>query len=163
MNAVSDAGPLISLAKVGQFDLLRRLFGQIYIPTAVYHEVAVAGKNRPGAVEVKVAAQEGWIKVVTVQRSAAAVLLKVDLDDGEAESLILANEKKGALLLMDERKGRIRAQAMGLFLTGTIGVLILAREMGIEFNLQSTLDELRNMGFRMSDELYKAVLHQSTG
>ncbi len=158
MSVVSDAGPLIGLAEIDHFGLLRKLFGRLYVPTAVYHEVVVEGKGRPGAEEVETAVQEGWLEVMEVQESVALVLLKVDLDDGEAESLILAGERGAALLLMDERKGRIRAKAMGLPLTGTVGVLILAREKGIELDLQAALDALRNKGFRMSDELYKTVL-----
>lgn len=44
-KVVSNATPIISLLKLNQLDLLRRLYQQIQIPYAVYHEVE-AGKAK---------------------------------------------------------------------------------------------------------------------
>jgi predicted nucleic acid-binding protein len=49
MIVVSNTTPLIGMAVVGRFDLLRRLFGKIYIPQAVYDEAVVAGREQGGA------------------------------------------------------------------------------------------------------------------
>ena len=43
MKVVSNSGPLINLAKVGQFTLLQDLFQYITIPPEVFKEVAVRG------------------------------------------------------------------------------------------------------------------------
>jgi predicted nucleic acid-binding protein len=43
MKVVSNSGPLINLAKVGQFTLLRALFQHITIPPAVFEEVVIRG------------------------------------------------------------------------------------------------------------------------
>jgi len=81
-----------------------------------------------------------------LQRSRALALLKVELDEGEAEAVVLANELKarpwpGArLLLMDERKGRVRAERMQLRVMGTIGILLLAKARGADSDLPETLD-----------------------
>ena len=50
MKVVSNSGPLINLAKVGQFTLLRDLFQHITIPPAVFEEVVVRGGGQPRAV-----------------------------------------------------------------------------------------------------------------
>jgi uncharacterized protein len=51
MKVVSNSGPLINLAKVGQFTLLRDLLQHITIPPAVFEEVVVRGGGQPGAGE----------------------------------------------------------------------------------------------------------------
>lgn len=42
MLVVSNAGPLISLARIGRFRLLQQVFGGICIPQAVYDELVIA-------------------------------------------------------------------------------------------------------------------------
>ena len=43
---VSDASPLINLARVGRFDLLTAFYDRIVIPQAAYDEVVVRGQSR---------------------------------------------------------------------------------------------------------------------
>ena len=75
MIVVSDTTPLIGLASIQRFDLLQKLFGEVYIPQAVYDEAVVAGHEAGYAKrEVSTAA---WIKVVNVtDRLAVEVLLR---------------------------------------------------------------------------------------
>ncbi len=60
MSVVSNASPIINLARIGLLDLLRKLYGVLLIPEAVWREVVIEGTGQPGAEEVKVA---DWIKV----------------------------------------------------------------------------------------------------
>ena len=60
MIVVSDASPLITLARAGHLELLRDFYGGILIPRAVHEEVTVAGAGLPGAEEVKSAV---WVEV----------------------------------------------------------------------------------------------------
>ena len=39
MIVVSDSTPLITLMKANQLNLLEKLFGEVLIPEAVFHEV----------------------------------------------------------------------------------------------------------------------------
>jgi predicted nucleic acid-binding protein len=52
VTAVSNASPLISLARIDYFDLLPKLFDRVLIPAEVYDEAAIDGAGRPGAEEV---------------------------------------------------------------------------------------------------------------
>lgn len=63
MIVVSDASPLIYLARIGELDLLQKLYGELHIPVAVWQEVVVAGAGQPGADAVRVA---DWVKVLAV-------------------------------------------------------------------------------------------------
>jgi hypothetical protein len=53
MIVVCDSSPLISLAAIGQFSLLHRLYGTLVIPQAVYDEVVVRGAGAAGAEEMQ--------------------------------------------------------------------------------------------------------------
>ncbi|MBE2199128.1 MAG: hypothetical protein IAE79_10990 [Anaerolinea sp.] len=64
MIVVSNTTPLIGLAVVGQFDLLRYLFGQITIPEAVFAEAVLFGREEGGAKQE--VTQADWVKVVAV-------------------------------------------------------------------------------------------------
>ena len=89
MIVVSNATPLIALAKIGRLALLQDLFGVIWAPGAVYAEVTLRVPNRPGADEVR---RASWISVTSVVDPVKADYLRLDLDRDEAEALVLAAE-----------------------------------------------------------------------
>jgi len=57
---VSNATPLIALAKIDRLDLLQELFGTIVIPQAVYEEVVAHTPDRPGAARIRRARPTGF-------------------------------------------------------------------------------------------------------
>ena len=63
MTVVADSCPLIFIAAVSQFALLRLYFSSILIPSAVYQEVVDVGGERPGAEETQKALTAGWISI----------------------------------------------------------------------------------------------------
>lgn len=128
MIVVSDATPLIALAKIGQLSLLQQLFGGILIPQMVYDEVVTNAALRAGAAEIS---QAEWISVRSPEDQDRVAYLRTDLDAGEAEALVLANELKADWILLDEAKARLAAEFLGLHFIGTIGLLLLAKRMGI--------------------------------
>ena len=156
MSVVSNASPLINLARVGKLDLLHRLYSELTIPEAVWHEVVIEGAGQPGAEGVKAAT---WIKTQGVTNRQLIRALQQELDAGEAEAIALALEMEAELLLMDEHLGRETARHLGLRYTGLIGVLIEARRKGLINAVKPHLDMLRAMaGFHVSDALYLRVL-----
>ena len=60
MIVLSNASPLITLAKIESLDLLPSLFGEIVITPEVRAEVVVEGSGLPGSVEILLAR---WIRV----------------------------------------------------------------------------------------------------
>lgn len=122
---VSDASPLINLARVGHFDLLTTFYGRIVIPQVVYDEVVVRGQSRDGNREVK---EASWIEIRVPQDELAVRALATELGRGEAAAIILAQELQAALLLIDEIRGRRIAQQLGLKVRGTIGILHVQNE-----------------------------------
>ncbi len=151
---VANAGPLIALARIGHFHLLRLLYNELRIPTAVKNEVITFGEARPGAVELETAQ---WIKVVNVTNKTAIELLQERLDRGESEAIVLTIELEADLLLMDEARGRRIAQAQGLNHIGTVGILVQARQNGIIAAVTPLLDDLIESGFHMNEALYRTA------
>jgi predicted nucleic acid-binding protein len=152
LAAVSNSSPLILLAKCGRLDLLRGVYGLLVVPPAVKDEV-VAPPPRAGA-EIQVLS---WLRVQAPGDSDLLRSLKDDLDLGEAEAVALAFELQEAVIL-DDRPARRRARSLGLAVTGTAGVLVVAKQRGIVSVVHPLLDELRAAGLRLGDEAYQAVL-----
>ncbi len=152
MGVVSNAGPLIALAQIDQFDLLHEIYGEIVIPPAVHNEVVTFGQDRPGAREV---ARSEWIQVERIRNPVAIGLLRERLDQGESEAIALAMETRADLLLIDEARGRRVCQAQALQHIGTLGILILAQRRGLIVSVTPCLDQLMETGFRMSTTLYQ--------
>lgn len=156
MIVVSNTSPLITLARAGRLDLLHAVHGDIIIPDAVFNEITVAGAGEPGAHDVATAA---WIKRRPALNRQLVNALGLELDAGEAEAIALAMECQAHLILLDERMGRHAAQRMGLTVTGTLGVLIAAKDRGLLASMRPLLDALRaDAGFWIGDALYNAAL-----
>ncbi len=155
---VSDATPLIALAKIGQLSWLPDLFGEVLVPEAVYTEIVVAGAGRSGAAEIQAAS---WIRMETVADRTKVNYLLTQLDIGEAEAIVLAQEKQADWLLVDENKARTIAQRLGLQMIGTVGLLLLAKQQGKIPAVRPLLDALRSHQFRLSQKVYELVLKQT--
>ena len=159
MLVVSNSSVLINLAIIGPLEILKRKFSEIMVPRAVWQEVVVEGMGKPGAKEVD---ESAWIKVKDINEKLLVTSLSQHLDDGESEAIALALEIGANLVLLDERDARETAEAFGLELLGTIGILIWAKKEGLIPNLKAKLDRLMNIAkFWVSRELYKRVLAEA--
>lgn len=150
MAIVVNAGPLIALARIGQLDLLPKLFGEIVIPAAAYREVT-QDQNLPGAAAIQ---RAEWIRVSEVSDRAAVERFSFWLDAGESEVLVLAQEL-GMTAAIDERRGRNIAAALGIPQTGTIGILLTAKKAGLIPLVAPLLDQLSANGVRISSHLHE--------
>lgn len=102
-----------------------------------------------------------YVEEVLDQKSVNILRRATGLDAGESEAIIMADEKKADLLLMDERKGRIVAKQMGLEITGTIGIILQSYDENIitSDEVKDSLIKLKECGIRISDSLYNLVLN----
>lgn len=154
MSIVSNSSPLILLAKIDRFNLLRDLFKLVYIPKSVYHEVVIVGAGRAGSKEVEEGIKSGWIMVETVQISPELELI---LGRGEAEAIMLA-EKLKLPLIIDERKGRKIAEKRGIKIIGTLGVLLKAYKLGLISDLNIEIEKLVKAGIRIDEDILRRLL-----
>ncbi len=150
MKIVSNSSPLIFFSAIGILDSLADL-GDISIPKAVYDEVT--GNDLKGSNEVKHA---DWIKVVKLKDHESVTFLSV-LDAGEAEAIALAIKQNADLILLDDLAGRRAANAYGIEVMGTLGMLKVMYQRGRIENMKTTLDELQKQEFQMSTALYNKM------
>lgn len=156
MIVVSDTSAIINLAMIGRLDLLRQLYNEVVIPAAVYREIVVQGAGKPGAIEVQT---QPWFKQQPVVDTAFVSQLRRDLDEGEAEAIVLAQEISADLLLIDDQAARRHAARLGLRFIGLLGVLLEAKTAGFLATVKPSLDDLISMaGFRVRSSLYQAFL-----
>ncbi len=153
---VSNSSPLIHLSQIGRLSLLKEFFGELLIPPAVYREVVIEGRGRPGSEDVR---EASWIRVVEIRNNHLKRILQFILDEGESEVIALALEANASLVLLDDREARIQAKRLGLQVTGTLGVLLRAKKLGLIKSLREELDKLKETGFRISKSLEKEILN----
>ena len=155
MIVISDTTPLSELAKVGQINLLRDVFGQVILPQEVYDEVTTG--THPAVAAVKSA---DWIEVFSVNNSekvsALQTLTKLGL--GECAAIILAEELNAQRLLIDDLEARREAISRNLPVIGTVGVLLLAKKQGRIKSIKEILDALIAQNTRISPKLYQYAL-----
>jgi predicted nucleic acid-binding protein len=152
-KVIVNSTPLIALCKVNQLDLLRRLYGEITVPKAVFEEVT----KKNDLVRKEVAAAS-WIHIETVQDTKAKRMYRAKLHDGEVEVMILAQEYEGEhLVVIDDNAARKTAQFLGLTLTGTLGVLIKAKELGLIDSVMPIVGRMEENEIYFSDSLKARV------
>lgn len=153
---VADSSPLISLLNIGHLDWLAKLFSQIVVPPMVVTEV-----ERGEAVDsVWFALQKsGFIRTANLQADERLQILLLQIDPGESEAIILADQL-GLPLLIDDKAGRKMAQTMGLKITGLVGILEALKRKGEISNSQmpEVLAELEAAEFRLSSTLKQRLL-----
>jgi hypothetical protein len=157
LRAVSNSSVLIALSTIGQLSLLDRRFPDgVLLPQAVWREVVETGAGQPGAQEV---ASASWLSIRAVTDTVLVSLLKMELDEGEAEAIALFCEEPVEALLLDEKNARRVARRLSLPMLGTIGVLIWAKQTGLIPTLKEQLDALQTQGkFRLSQSVYQEAL-----
>ena len=158
MIVVSDSTILIGLLKIGELDLLDKIFRKIYIPEEVFRELVVKGKGKPGSEDIK---RVDWIESKAVKDKIQVALLQGNLDKGEAEVLVLAKELKANLVLVDEEKARKSAIIAGYEIMGLLGFLVLAKSLDLIGEVRPLIDELEAKKFRISKKLIEETLKKA--
>ena len=146
------------MQKIEKTDLLRDLFQKIYIPEAVFREVTEQGDQRAGA---KIVREAGWIIKKQIGDCTQADMLMTVLERGEAEVLVLANEIQADLILLDEEKARKTAVRAGFKVMGLIGILIVAKRLGLIATVGTYIEKLQREKFRLSEKIVNAALKQA--
>ena len=150
---IVNSTPLIGLCKIDRLDILQKLYGSITIPQAVFDEV-----TRKNDVVKSIITNAEWIHIESIHEFSSKQMYRAKLHDGEVEVMILAQEYDGEhLVIIDDGAARKTAEFLGLNVTGTIGVLIKARNMGYIQKVMPVISELEKQGIYFSDTLKSRV------
>jgi predicted nucleic acid-binding protein len=153
---VSDTGPLNYLVLTHYQNLLPALFGEVVIPQKVSEELQ--RDETPLAVRQWIAQAPDWLSIRAVNRPLDLVTDK--LGDGEREAILLAEELKAEVLLIDDKDGRDEAIRRQIPITGTLGVLRVAALKDL-IDLPEAIHRLRQTTFREPTQIVAAMLEEN--
>ncbi len=141
---ISDTSCLILLDKIEQIDLLKSLSKQVYITEEIKKEF---GRELPD-----------WIQIKSPSNKKYQKLIEIDLDKGEAGALALSLDIENSIVLIDDLKGRKYAEKLNINFSGTLGLLLKAKNCGIIKELKPVIERIKNTNFRFSDSLLKRLI-----
>jgi predicted nucleic acid-binding protein len=159
MKVVFNTSPLIGLASIGQFNLLREIFGEISIAQTAFDEAVTQGHEKGGAKHDISSAK--WIQVLEVKDRLAIEILLEEMDLGESETIVLAREINADWVLMDEKRGRRMLDQLKIPKIGTVGILLKAKQSGFLKSLRPELEKLQSLGFTLNQIVGDKVLHDA--
>lgn len=152
MLIVADSSALVALALCNGLELLDRLFEQVRVPQAVYDEVIVEGKP---AAQMLQAYLQGKVVPVPLEN---VVITGAGLGRGEIEAMALYKSMRADYLLIDDNRARKVARLNHVRITGSQGVLLLAKHHGLIPHVWPYLEQLGATDIRISDRLIERTL-----
>ena len=153
MIVIADSSPLIALAVIEKLEILKELYENVYVPTAVLQEVVRTDK--PFANELKLFLS-GRIK--DAKNKMAVKILSGDIGAGEAEAIVLALETQPAVALIDDLKARRFAKMNGIEVIGTMGILLKAKKDELIKEIKPLIYELLQHDIRISTKIIEITL-----
>ena len=102
-----------------------------------------------------------WIHIESIRDQLAKAMYKTQLHDGEVEVMILSKELAADVVIIDDANAKKHAKYLGLPVTGTLGVLIKAKQNGFIKELKPILLQLKEKGIYISQNLVELCLKQA--
>ena len=161
---VSNAGPLIHLAKINRLHLLKDLYREVVIPREVKTEAfdLAMEKGFPDAIQIGDAINEGWIKVEDMKLTQEFTKMAqiAGLKMAEAAVIYYAYKNEG-IALIDEDSARTFARTLGIPIRGTLGIILESLKRGILSRVEAlkALEKLSEITY-LSAELYRIMRNE---
>ena len=144
---IADTSCFIALDNIGELALLQKIYGQVITTPEVQNEF---GKQL-----------HHWVKLQSPEDITKQRILEINLDKGEASAIALALEIHDSTIILDDYKARRIAENLGLAITGTLGVIIKAKQQNIVSSVKPFLQKMKKAGFHLSPEFEKNVLREA--
>ncbi|MDO5616684.1 MAG: DUF3368 domain-containing protein [Cruoricaptor ignavus] len=144
---ISDTSCLIILSKIGELEILKKLYQTIVTTSEIANEF---GEELPS-----------WIEIFKVKDISKQQLLELQIDKGESSAIALALENPNSKIILDDYKARKVADQLGIDFTGTIGIIVRAKLNGIIPSIKPYLEKIKETNFRISPELELIALKEA--
>ncbi|MDP8988762.1 MAG: DUF3368 domain-containing protein [Acidobacteriota bacterium] len=155
---VADTSPLNYLVLIGQIDVRWRLYGRVVVPPEVLAERTEHGA--PRQVLEWIRSRPGWLEARAVRGEQNDPALQ-QIDSGERAAILLAEEERDVLLLIDDAADRLEADRRHIPNTGTLGILRAAAIRGL-LDLPDTLTRRGATNFRVSQSLIDTLIAEDS-
>ena len=154
--AVIDSTPLILLTHLGLCLELTPFFDAVYVPRAVQREVNRKGRFR---YRLRKLYETGFFVRCITADATNVRLLQDDVDEGEAEALIQAQEKAATFFIGDDKRAREIGENLGLKCVGTVPLLARLGREGRAPEPRTLVRKLqRDLRFRVSEDIVERAI-----
>ena len=153
-NVIADTSPIQYLYQTNLLDLLPQLYDSIITPQAVANELAVGATLEVSLPDLN---SLSWLKIKTTKVNLALQEIN-GLGAGEKEAFSLALDIEDSLVIVDDGLARYYAKQLNIKFTGTLGILLKAKQLGKLTMIAPVLNKLDALGFRLDSSTRTAVL-----
>jgi predicted nucleic acid-binding protein len=144
---ISDTSCLIILNKIDELKLLKVLGHKVYVTPIIQKEF---GENLPD-----------WILISSPNNTHYQKILQMELDKGEASAIALSLDMDNPILILDDLKGRKIADRLNLRYSGTFGLILKAKQIGLIKSVKPILNKMRSTNFRFREKLFETIIDQA--
>ena len=155
---VINTGPILALiAATENLSILNLLYKKVYVTYEVVNEILEGGVSNFGINEFK----EASFLYKQTKPLNISPILKNTLDIGEASVIQFALNNKIQTVCIDEKPGRRIAKLYDLSLTGSIGILIKAKNKGGIKSIQDAINKMKSKGVYLSENVIEFAIKQT--
>lgn len=144
---IADTSCLIYLTALVQLELLPQLYSAVWITPTVAAEY---GLPLPP-----------WMQVQAPREEIRTIIFGASIDIGEASAIALALETPDCVLVLDDRRGRKAANRLHLLTTGTLGLLVAAKQRGLLPAVRPLVAQLLAGGMHLAPEVEANIYAQA--
>jgi len=157
-SIVINTTPLIAISvATGSLDVLQFLYQTVIVPAEVEQEIFAAGPAAPGVAEFR---RSHWLQRLNEPQS-ITTFLRNSLDLGEAAVIQAALAFGVDRVCIDEKVGRRVARLNELTVTGSMGLMAKAKQLGYALDGEQVIRRLRAHGIWLGQDVMRILTQES--
>lgn len=141
---IADTSCLILYSKIGLTFILHSLYSDVIITPEVANEF---GEPLPD-----------WINIHLAKPANNNIFKIYNIGIGEITSLALALEFKNSTIILDDNKAKKIAKSFDLDVTGSLGIIVKAKERNVISNVKEVMTAIKTTDFYLPPSLENIIL-----